>query len=121
MPEKPVVLIVDDDAFVRTVLEDALKDEGYTLVQAADGDEALVCLEREKPAAVLLDLFMPKKSGLEALASIRKLAPLCQVIVISSMDSENVIAEALKNGAAGFISKPFHPLEIASEVKRVLS
>ena len=71
----PVILIVDDDAFVRAVLLDALKEEGYSLLEARDGEEAVARVKADKPAVVLLDLFMPKKSGLEALAEIRVAAP----------------------------------------------
>lgn len=116
----PVVLIVDDDAFVRAVIADALKDEGYTLLEARDGDEALNRLTQDKPAVVLLDLFMPKKSGLEALSEMRRRAPACAVLVISSMDSDALVAQALRQGAAGFISKPFHPLEISKAVRGLL-
>ena len=116
----PVVLIVDDDAFVRAVIADALKDEGYTLLEARDGDEALNRLTQDKPAVVLLDLFMPKKSGLEALSEMRRRAPGCAVLVISSMDSDALVAQALRQGAAGFISKPFHPLEISKAVRGLL-
>src|SRR5689334_18362818 len=79
---QPAVLIVDDDALVRAILTEALKDEGYRLVEARDGEEAVARLRQEGPSVVLLDLFMPKKSGLEALAEIRGLAPACQVLII---------------------------------------
>lgn len=118
---KPVVLIVDDDAFVRTLLSDALGNSGYTLLEAQDGDEALERVKKDKPAVVLLDLFMPKKSGLDALRDIRGAHPPCKVLVISSLDSESLIDQALRSGASGFIAKPFHPLEIAEEVRKALT
>lgn len=118
----PTVLIVDDDLFVRRLLEDALTDSGLALrlLQAADGEEALAVAGRERPEVVLLDLFMPRLSGLEVLAQLRTAVPESRVVVISSMDAEPVIEQALQAGAAGFIAKPFHPLEIVSAVREAL-
>jgi two-component system, chemotaxis family, chemotaxis protein CheY len=118
----PTVLIVDDDLFVRRLLEDALSDSGLALrvLQAADGEEGLALATRERPEVVLLDLFMPRMSGLELLALLRASVPESRVVVISSMDAEPVIEQALQAGAAGFIAKPFHPLEIASAVREAL-
>jgi two-component system chemotaxis response regulator CheY len=117
----PTVLLVDDDAFVRTVLRDALQEDGYNLLEAEDGEQALELIREHRPSVVLLDLFMPRKSGLEALGEITATAPECKVLVISSLDTEALVEQALRSGAAGFITKPFHPLEISSEVKRQLT
>jgi two-component system chemotaxis response regulator CheY len=121
-PAPRKILIVDDDALVRTFLTDALSGQaGYLLTQALDGDQAVAEVQSGKPEVVLLDLFMPKKSGLEALAEIRKVHPDCKVVVISSLDSEALVEQALKLGAVGFITKPFHPVEVADEVRRALA
>lgn len=116
----PRVLIVDDDAFVRVILKDALEGQGYKLLEAADGEEAVAQTAVARPDVVLLDLMMPRQSGLEALTEIRKLHPEGRVVVISSMDSESLVQQAMSAGARGFISKPFHPLEIQGAVKRAL-
>ena len=118
----PTVLIVDDDLFVRRLLEDALSESGLALrvLEAADGEQALAVATRERPEVVLLDLFMPRLSGLEVLAQLRTSVPESRVVVISSMDAEPVIEQALQAGATGFIAKPFHPLEIASAVREAL-
>jgi two-component system, chemotaxis family, chemotaxis protein CheY len=118
----PTVLIVDDDLFVRRLLEDALSASGLALrvLEAADGEEALAVASRERPEVVLLDLFMPRLSGLEVLAQLRSSVPESRVVVISSMDAEPVIEQALQAGASGFIAKPFHPLEIAAAVREAL-
>ena len=118
----PTVLIVDDDLFVRRLLEDALTESGLALrvLEAADGEQALAVAPRERPAVVLLDLFMPRLSGLEVLARLRHSVPATRVVVISSMDAEPVIEQALQAGATGFIAKPFHPLEIAAAVREAL-
>lgn len=118
----PTVLIVDDDLFVRRLLEDALSESGLALrvLEASDGEQALALATQERPEVVLLDLFMPRLSGLEVLAQLRSSVPESRVVVISSMDAEPVIEQALQAGATGFIAKPFHPLEIASAVREAL-
>ena len=116
----PRVLIVDDDAFVRVILKDALEGMGYRLLEAADGEEAVAQAALARPDVVLLDLMMPRQSGLEALSRIREVLPGSRVVVISSMDSESLIQQALSAGARSFISKPFHPLEIQGAVRQAL-
>lgn len=115
------ILIVDDDAFVRTLLRDMLAGEGYALLEAEDGRAALELLGDRAPELVLLDLFMPRLSGLEALATIRERWPGARVLIISSLDSDRLVTEALQAGAAGYITKPFHPVEITAAVARALA
>jgi len=119
MSERPI-LIVDDDAFVRTLLRDMLADQGYQLREAENGREAL-SFPGPPPRVVLLDLLMPQMSGMEALGLIRDRWPETPILVISSMDSDRLVQEALEAGASGFITKPFHPVEIASAVERALA
>ncbi|MBX5483814.1 MAG: response regulator [Myxococcaceae bacterium] len=121
MDDATRVLIVDDDRFVRMLLKDALSDGGYHFTEASDGEEALEKLKADPQDVVLLDLFMPKMSGIEALTEIQRIAPGQKVLVISSLDSDALVAQALQSGAAGFIQKPFHPLEIQAAVKKALS
>ncbi|HMK74459.1 MAG TPA: response regulator [Myxococcaceae bacterium] len=115
------ILIVDDDAFVRTILRDMLSGQGYALLEAEDGRAALDLLGDRAPELVLLDLFMPRLSGMEALSTIRERWPGSRVLVISSLDSDRLVTEALEAGAAGYITKPFHPLEITTAVARALA
>jgi two-component system chemotaxis response regulator CheY len=114
------ILIVDDDAFVRTLLREMLADQGHPLCEAENGQAAL-SLDGPAPRVVLLDLFMPEMSGMESLALIRDRWPTTRVLVISSLDSERLVEEALAAGASGYITKPFHPMEIASAVERALA
>jgi len=114
------ILIVDDDAFVRRLLRDMLSAQGHSLLEAENGQQALD-LDGPPPRVVLLDLLMPQMSGMEALALIRDRWPTTPVLVISSMDSDRLVQEALDAGASGYITKPFHPMEIASAVERALT
>ena len=119
----PTLLLVDDDAFVRRLLRDALAESGleFRLLEAGDGEEALQVAARELPQLVLLDLFMPRRSGLDVLQAMKTASPGSRVIVISSMDAEPIVQQALDAGAVGFVGKPFHPLEIASAVRQALA
>jgi len=121
MSETPTILIVDDDTFVRATLRDILAGVEARLCEASDGEEAIAMAGAEKPAIVILDLFMPKKSGLEALSEILKASPASHVLVISSMDSESIVQFAVAMGARGFIAKPFHPVEILDAVHAALT
>jgi two-component system chemotaxis response regulator CheY len=123
MSETPTLLLVDDDTFVRRILKDVLSETGLELrlLEASDGEEGLEVAAREKPALMFLDLFMPRRSGLEVLGAIKEISPRTRVLVISSMDAEPVVEQALAAGAVGFVGKPFHPLEIASAVRQALA
>lgn len=118
----PTLLLVDDDRFVRNLLKDAIAQSGLEvrLLEASDGQEGLEVAARERPAVMLLDLFMPRRSGLEVLAVIKHSSPDTRVLIISSMDVQPVVEQALSAGAVGFVGKPFHPQEIAQAVRRAL-
>ncbi|RKH01366.1 response regulator [Corallococcus praedator] len=119
----PTLLLVDDDSFVRRILKDVIAETGIALrlLEASDGEEGLALAAKEQPAVMFLDLFMPKKSGLEVLGAIKSVSPGTRVLVISSMDAEPVVEQAIAAGAVGFVGKPFHPMEIASAMREALA
>ncbi len=123
MSTAPLLLLVDDDRFVRNLLKEAIEQSGLEvrLLEAADGEEGLAMARRERPALMLLDLFMPRRSGLEVLNAMHEASPDTRVLVISSMDAEPVVEQALAAGAVGFVGKPFHPLEILNAVRQALA
>ncbi|MDX2014016.1 MAG: response regulator [Myxococcaceae bacterium] len=114
------VLIVDDDRLLRTMLADALADVPCTVREADSGDAALVAIAEKPPQVVLLDLVMPGKSGLDLLKTFAVKHPGMRVIVISSLDTESLVQQALSDGAHGFLSKPFHPLDVQNVVRAAL-
>ena len=116
----PDVLIVDDDRLLRAMLKDALADVPCHVREADSGDAALSEIERQEPAVLLLDLIMPGRSGLELLKSLRAKGVKCRILVISSLDTESLVQQALADGAHGFLVKPFHPLEVQSVVRGAL-
>jgi two-component system, chemotaxis family, chemotaxis protein CheY len=115
----PLVLVVDDDKLLRTMVSDALADIACRIESAASGKEAIEYMAREKPAVMVLDLMMPEKSGLEVLSQFGRDAST-KIVVLSSIDTQSLIAQAMKMGAFGFVTKPFHPLDIQSMVRSAL-
>ncbi len=101
----PVVLVVDDDPGILDVLRLTLADEGYTPLLARNGQEALTQLSRYHPELVLLDLMMPRMSGWEVLATMRRHGIRTPVVFMSA--GMNAQAEALAYGADDFLPKPF--------------
>jgi DNA-binding NtrC family response regulator len=101
------VLIVDDEADVRGLLEDFLTPKGYQVRSVADGVEALRAIREEAPDVVLLDVDMPRLGGIEVLAAVKSHAPDVKVIMISGKASLETAKKALAYGAFDYISKPF--------------
>ncbi|MEE9121203.1 MAG: response regulator, partial [Syntrophobacteria bacterium] len=81
------IMIVDDEPSIRTSLEGVLEDEGYKVICASDGNEALKTMEKEMPDLILLDIWMPGIDGIETLKRMRSLHPGLQVIMISGHGS----------------------------------
>ena len=91
------------------------------MIEASNGEEACRLAASHRPQVILLDLLMPKCSGLDALQKIRATSPESRLIVISSLDADGVIQQTLAAGAHAFVAKPFHPLEIVAAVETAVS
>ncbi len=101
------ILIADDDTVLRSELAGLLREDGHEVVGAADGGEALRLVERESFDAALLDLRMPKASGLEVLHRLRVTRPSTAVVVITGRGTIDAAVEAMKAGAIDFVEKPY--------------
>ncbi len=103
------ILIVDDEADIRTAVGGILQDEGYTTREAASSDQALEQVKLRAPAAVILDIWLEnsKLDGLQILAAIKAMRPAVPVVMISGHGSIATAVEAIKQGAYDFIEKPF--------------
>src|SRR5712691_11630350 len=101
------ILIADDDTVLRSELAGLLREDGHEVVGAADGEEALRLVERESFDAALLDLRMPKASGLEVLHRLRVTRPSTAVVVITGQGTIDAAVEAMKAGAIDFVEKPY--------------
>ena len=103
---KPLVLVVDDEIDIRSSLRMILEYEGYDLIEAGTGEEALQRLESGRPDAVLLDVKMPRIDGLEVLARIKRDDPALPVVVVSGHGTIATAVEATRLGAFDFMEKP---------------
>jgi two-component system alkaline phosphatase synthesis response regulator PhoP len=113
------VLIVDDEPAIVEILSRYLRDEGFQVHIAHDGDEALRVVARERPDLVLLDLSLPTMSGVEVFRAIRADSDM-PVIMVTSRVNEIDRVVGLELGADDYIGKPFSPREVVARVKTVL-
>lgn len=112
------VLVVDDDASIRGVVAEVLRDDGHMVVQAASGDQALDRCATQEFDLVLTDIRMPGIDGIMLLERLRERMPGAHVVVMTSHASLETAIGALKRGAYDYLSKPFENLDIISEVAR---
>jgi DNA-binding NtrC family response regulator len=114
------ILIVDDDATSRRLLEVRLRTMECEAVMAADGEEALSIIRQEIPALMLLDLQMPRMSGMELLGVLQRDGIDLPTIVITAHGSIEAAVEAMKEGAYDFLPKPFDPKHLEIVVRKAL-
>ncbi|HEV8657949.1 MAG TPA: sigma-54 dependent transcriptional regulator [Thermoanaerobaculia bacterium] len=114
------ILIVDDEEVLRDVLEVVLRREGFDVVLAASGEEALNFLEGDDVDLVILDIMLPGISGIDTLRAIRIANPQLPVIVITAFSSIDGAIEAMKHGAFHYIPKPFKNEEVILTVNKAL-
>jgi DNA-binding response OmpR family regulator len=113
------VLVVDDEPMVRDVVVMYLENAGFDTLEAADGLAAQQLLEREMPAAIVLDLMMPRMDGLELCRWIRARSDV-PVIMLTALGEEADRIVGLELGADDYVTKPFSPRELAMRVKSVV-
>ncbi len=117
---KDYILIVEDDSDISQMLAELFALNGYCSVQAFSGTEALLCVDREPPAAVILDLMLPGMSGECVLAEIKGKYPETMVIVASAKEDVNTRISLLKAGADDYLTKPFDTGELLARLEAVL-
>lgn len=117
--KKPIVLIVDDEHANQFLLEGLLNEHGYDTLTASDGEECIKILKTTQPDLILLDIMMPKMTGVEVLKIIMQSDELMQipVLMVSAKTTTADIKESLELGAIDYIKKPFDELELLSRVK----
>jgi DNA-binding response OmpR family regulator len=118
MAEK--ILVADDEQEIRNLLDHFLKGQGYEVILASDGNEALKLASEKNPQVIILDIKMPGLDGLEVCKRLREKeqTKLIPVIVITGFEDNKM--EALNIGADDFVNKPFDMAEISSRVKSAL-
>ncbi|MDU6653093.1 MAG: response regulator, partial [Streptococcus vestibularis] len=113
------ILVVDDERPISDIIKFNLTKEGYEVVTAFDGREALEQFEAEKPDLVILDLMLPELDGLEVAKEIRKTSHT-PIIMLSAKDSEFDKVIGLEIGADDYVTKPFSNRELQARVKAIL-
>jgi response regulator RpfG family c-di-GMP phosphodiesterase len=118
--ERPRVLVVDDEKFIREILAEFLGMEGYLVRTAEDGSSALAELGRSHYDLVISDLKMPKMGGMELLEAMAKVAPNALTVIMTGFGTVETAIDAMKRGAYDYILKPFKVEEVTMIVQRGL-
>ena len=119
---KPLVLIVEDETALVTLLRYNLEREGFRVAEAHDGEEALVLCAEEKPDIVLLDWMLPHLSGIEVCRRLRR-GPETRdipIVILTARGEETDKVRGLDSGADDYVTKPFSPAELISRLRAVL-
>ena len=115
------IMVVDDAAFMRKMLTDALAGGGHEVVgEAATGTEAVDKFLELRPEVTTLDITMPEKDGLEALREILAFDPSARVVMCSALGQESKVLEAIRSGAKDFVVKPFQAERVLAAVGKAL-
>ena len=122
MPLHNKILIADDDAEMLETLANMLEGEGYTVLKAENGQEAVELARKELPALIMLDIHMPVMDGLKACKAIKldKVTKGSQVVMLTVEGSINEIQQAISYGAKTYITKPSSKAEILKVVKSII-
>jgi DNA-binding response OmpR family regulator len=113
------ILAVEDDERIRTAVKLALEDEGWSVAEAADGEEALAKFQQEPADVVLIDIMLPGVDGFEVCRSIRRTSDVPIVMVTARADTHDVVA-GLEAGADDYLTKPFAPKELSARIRALL-
>jgi len=116
---KETILIVDDEKEIRNLIAIYLKNEGYDILEASDGEEGLSLLKKHKVHLIVLDIMMPNVDGIEMCMKVREIAEM-PIIMLSakSQDMDKIVG--LSIGADDYVTKPFNPLELIARIKSQL-
>lgn len=113
------ILVVDDDDEIRNLLEICLTNEGFNVVKAFDGEDALNILEKESIQLIILDVMMPKLNGMEVCSIIRRNLNI-PILMLSAKSEDMDKIQGIMTGADDYLTKPFNSLELVVRVKALL-
>jgi len=117
------ILIADDEPNILVSLEFLMKREGYEVHLAHDGEEAMAVLRRERPALVLLDVMMPRKTGFEVCQEVRQDESLkdTRILILTAKGRETDVVKGMALGADAYMTKPFSTRELVDKVRGLLA
>lgn len=116
-----LILIAEDDELILKTVEHKLKKEGYEVLIARNGKEAIDLIKVTAIDLVISDIMMPFASGTEILAAIKTFGKDIPVIMLSGLGQEQVVLDAFNLGASDFMVKPFSPTELILRIKRLIA
>ncbi len=119
MADARSVLIVDDDADIRSLLKDLLTDEGYGVKLAASGEAALAEVEKRVPDLVMMDVKLPDQDGLAVLKQLKRAHGELEVIVMTAFGGSSTAIRAMEHGAYDYVTKPFEVDDLLATLRRV--
>ncbi len=114
------IMVVDDAKFMRVRLTKLLVGHGFQVTEAENGEEAVQLYKSDRPDAVLMDITMPQKTGVEALTEIRGFDPQAKVIMLTALGQESMVVQAVQAGARDYVVKPFDPARVMLALQKVL-
>jgi len=120
--EAPLVLVADDEEDIRSLVAFRLKRAGYEVITAADGEEALLLAATRLPDLVVLDMMMPKATGLEVTRSMREHEATkdIPIILLTARAQEGDVTSGFEAGADDYVKKPFSPQDLQARVQALL-
>lgn len=116
---RPLVLVIDDEAQIRRLLQLALEANGFRVAQAVNGEKGLLRADMDRPEVIILDLGLPDTDGIEVLRTLRKTSTT-PVIILSVRSTEQDIVGCLEGGADDYLIKPFGTAELIARVRTAL-
>jgi DNA-binding response OmpR family regulator len=119
---EPLVLVADDDEDILLLVTTRLKRDGFEIVQASNGDEALAVARERRPALAVLDIGMPGLDGVEVLEQIRADDDLraMKVLLLTAKAQESDVRRGFDAGADAYVKKPFSPADLSARVRELL-
>lgn len=112
------ILIVDDSPTQMRLMQEALNGQGYHIITATTGDEAVEKVDRDKPDLVLLDVIMPGKNGFQVCRALKKKATNTKIILVTSKDQASDKFWGKKQGADDYVTKPFDATHLLATVRK---
>lgn len=115
------VLVCEDEEIMLTALEFRLQKQGFKVLKAKDGEQALTAINAGMPDLIIADILMPHVTGLEIVEHVRSvLKQDTPIIIISALENDEIVLEAFRLGANDFVTKPFKPVELVIRIKKIL-